>query len=116
MARKPKLDPVKVAADLVAQDGNLSAVARRYGVSRTAVQNMIARTPALKEVVADAREGMLDDAECALYKAVRDGQAWAVCFYLKTQGKRRGYIEKDDGAQAQDHKPLVVKGGDPDEL
>ena len=35
-------------------------------------------------------------AELALYKAIQDGEGWAVCFYLKTQGKQRGYIERQE--------------------
>lgn len=34
---------------------------------------------------------MLDHAESSLQKAVLKGEAWAVCFFLKTQGKSRGY-------------------------
>jgi len=37
---------------------------------------------------------MCDNAESALNRAVINGEAWAVCFTLKTQGKDRGYIER----------------------
>ena len=33
-------------------------------------------------------------AELSLFKAIQTGEAWAVCFYLKTQGKDRGYVER----------------------
>jgi len=33
-------------------------------------------------------------AENKLLDAVEKRQAWAVCFYLKCQGKKRGYIEQ----------------------
>jgi hypothetical protein len=52
---------------------------------------------------------MKDNAESALYSAVLGGEAWAVCFYLKTQAKDRGYVErqemtgKDGGAIQQEH-------------
>jgi hypothetical protein len=37
---------------------------------------------------------MLDNVESALYTAALAGEAWAVCFFLKTQGKARGYVER----------------------
>jgi hypothetical protein len=67
------------------------------------VQELIEKSPALVSVQRDAREGMLDDAESALYRAVIQGEAWAVCFLLKTQGKGRGYIER----QELDHRGSV---------
>ena len=94
--RKPILDPEAVAAALVEAEGNLSAVARRFGVSRASVQELVGKRPTLQRVLKDCREGMTDDAETALSKAVRGGEAWAVCFYLKCQGKARGYVERPE--------------------
>lgn len=73
--------------------GNLAAVARKFGVTRQAVQQFV-KAKGLAGAVEEARESMLDDAETALHTAVLRGEGWAVCFYLKTQGKRRGYIER----------------------
>ena len=107
-----------VAAAIAEADGNISTVAKHFGVSRTAVQHLVRDTPSLQEVLADAREGMKDDAESSLHKAIRDGQAWAVCFYLKTQAKDRGYIEKQEhehqhsGAVQLLIKRVVVKRAD----
>jgi hypothetical protein len=94
--RKPKLTPELVAARLVIDRGNLAAVARHFGVSRAAVFELVGASPALKQVLKDAREAMLDGAEAALYTAVLAGKSWAVCFFLKTQGKARGYVEKQE--------------------
>ena len=74
--------------------GNMAAVGRAFGVTRQAVADFVSRHEKLREVFVEARESMLDDAENSLYDAVLRGEAWAVCFYLKTQGKKRGYIEK----------------------
>lgn len=96
--RRPKLDPELVAAALAEMQGNVAAVAKRFGVDRTSVRDLIGRRPALTRVCQDAREGMLDHAESALYRAVVAGEAWAVCFFLKTQGRGRGYVEKPAAA------------------
>jgi len=94
--RKPILDPELVAAKLVELSGNISGTARAFHVSRTAVQQLIKKRASLQEVLSDSREGMLDNVESALYKAALAGEAWAVCFFLKTQGKSRGYIERQE--------------------
>lgn len=92
--RKPKLDPELVAAALAELMGNISAVARKFAVHRSSVQELIDKRPSLQLVVRDAREAMIDNAESSLARAVIGGEAWAVCFTLKTQGKSRGYVEK----------------------
>lgn len=94
--RPPKLDAVQVAADIAALNGNLAAVAKKHGVSRQAVLKLTQKHQSLRGVLSDAREGMLDHAESSLFRAVLSGEAWAVCFFLKTQGKARGYLERPD--------------------
>ena len=90
---KPVLDAVELAAALAANRGNVHACARQMGVERSSLLQFIRARPTLLRVLEDAREGMLDSAESALYRAVEEGQAWAVCFFLKTQGRSRGYME-----------------------
>lgn len=51
---------------------------------------------AVRDGIVLARERAIDTAECALQKAVLGGEAWAVCFTLKTLGKARGYIERQE--------------------
>lgn len=113
--RKPKLDPELVAAALVELSGNVSAVAKRFSVHRSSVQELIEKRPSLQRVIKDAREGMTDNAESALYRAVLAGEAWAVCFYLKTQGKSRGYVERQEvqteSSQTLRIRKVVVTGG-----
>ncbi len=94
--RKPILDAELVAAALVQLKGNISAVARRFKVDRSSVQELIGKRPALQQVLRDAREGRLDDAEDSLDRAVLEAQGWAVCFILKTLGKSRGYVERHE--------------------
>src|SRR5262245_7665780 len=74
--------------------GNMAACGRAFGVTRNAVWKYIQSRPSLLEVARECRETMIDHAESALYRAVLAGEAWAVCFILKTQAKNRGYVEK----------------------
>lgn len=105
--RPPKLDPELVAAALAELQGNVAATAKRFNVDRAAVSRLIDKRPALKKVVNDARQGMLDHGESALYRAVLKGEAWAVCFYLKTQGKARGYVERQEVEQTSATRLMI---------
>ena len=84
--------------------GNISAVARSLGVTRQAVAYRIERDDRLKREVIAAREARLDDAESSLDRAVLEGEGWAVCFFLKTQGRGRGYVERLDVGNATEQQ------------
>ena len=47
-----------------------------------------------KQQVDDISEIALDFAESQLHKQIKDGEVSSTIFYLKTKGKKRGYIEK----------------------
>jgi hypothetical protein len=76
--------------------GNISLAARRLGVSRVTIYNYIKRYKKVKEAHEEFREQAIDNAESALQRAVLNGEGWAVCFTLKTLGKSRGYIERQE--------------------
>lgn len=102
-----------IEAALMETFGNVALSARRLGVSREYLSRTITKTPALKVILNSAREERVDHAESALSRAVINGEAWAVCFTLKTLGKSRGYVERvqqeisgRDG-QAIEIKPTV---------
>jgi len=92
--RKPGLTVEQVAAAIKDCHGNLAAVARRFGYSRLGIVKFVQRYKELTQTLEDARSEMLDNAESRLYKAVLDGEGWAVCFFLKTQGRSRGYSDR----------------------
>ena len=66
------------------------------GIHRSTIYRMMERHPDVAEAVDEARDYTTDIAEAALYRAIRRGEPWAVQFYLKTQGKRRGYVERTE--------------------
>src|SRR5215469_2544852 len=87
--------------------GNMAAVGRFFGVTRQSVWRFCQARESLKAVSADCRESMKDNAESSLYSAVLRGEAWAVCFYLKTQARDRGYIERTEMDMGD--RPLLVR-------
>lgn len=102
---------VKIAdvEPLIAKNrGNIAAVARALGVSRVTVHKRIRESAGLQEALSEARETMLDNAETALYSAALNGNMTALIFFLKTQGKSRGYTERQELTGA-DGQPMQVQ-------
>lgn len=91
-----KLTAESVTEQIREHKGNVAAVARSFDVTRQAVLSFLKTRPTLQDALKEARETMKDDAESSLYRAVLAGEGWAVCFYLKTQAKDRGYIERTE--------------------
>jgi predicted RNA binding protein with dsRBD fold (UPF0201 family) len=90
----------EIARALRAAEGIISNAAQRLGVTRQAVHARISRHPTLQAVRDEARESVTDLAESMLIENIRRGEAWAVCFYLKTQGRDRGYVERTEEHRA----------------
>lgn len=78
--------------------GNLTDIAAHFNVTRRTIHNWISKDPTgkIKKIVEEAREYLLDIAEKSLARKVVDGNLSATIFLLKTLGKYRGYIEKQD--------------------
>ena len=89
-----KFSAAHIIEALTATRGLVSEAATRLGCQRQTIYNAIERHPEIDEVVNGERELMLDKAELKLGEAVENGQPWAILFYLKTQGRERGYSEK----------------------
>lgn len=73
--------------------GVKTAAARRLGCDRLTVERYCRKHPTLQAICDEQKEVRLDLAESSLIKATHAGEAWAVCFLLKCQGKERGYFE-----------------------
>ena len=98
---------------LLAHYGNVSAAAAALGVAHSTLWERIGKSERLQAARVEAEERTLDLAEAALVEGVRRGDAWAVCFMLKTRGKRRGYTTRQDVTLANGENPFVLKLVDP---
>lgn len=76
--------------------GNVSATCEASGISRQTYYSWIREDEEFAEVIAEIDERSLDMAETKLLSAVRDGKTAELLFYLKTKGKRRGYVERTE--------------------
>lgn len=85
------------AADaLMKCHGNILRAAMVLKVTRRALYDFIERNPELNEVRQAARESLLDVAEDQLATLIQMGDIRAISLYLKTQGKDRGYTERQE--------------------
>jgi len=74
--------------------GMISAIANRVGCNRSTVYKYINDYVTVKQALDDERESMKDFAESKLFQQINNDNITALIFYLKTQVRDRGYIEK----------------------
>ena len=98
-----------ISGKITEKRGNLSAVARSFGKSRTWLYSILNnKYPELWDIVKEARESLIDDAESELQKQMFKGNIAALIFFLKTQGKSRGYVERQE-VSGPDGEPQQVE-------
>lgn len=111
--KKESFSVDEVAAAIEASRGNIAGAARALKCRPNTVRDYCRRHPEIQSARAEGEELRLDIAESALDKAVEAGEAWAVCFFLKTRGKARGYTERHE-VTGSDDGPVrfTIKLGD----
>ena len=90
-----RLTKKRVSKELETYSGNISAVARAFGVTRTAVYNYIKKYD-MWHLVEEQREKILDNVESKMYSLALSGNTTAMIFFLKCQGKHRGWVERQE--------------------
>jgi hypothetical protein len=83
--------------------GNISISCEASGISRQTYYNWIKQDTDFANECKDIEERNLDLAEMKLLNAIREGKTAELLFYLKTKGKKRGYVERQEitGAEGQ---------------
>ena len=75
--------------------GNVSKACKAANISRQTFYDWMKDSDFAGQVD-EVREGLLDFAEHQLLSNIRDGKTAEILFYLKTKGKKRGYIERQE--------------------
>ena len=76
--------------------GVVSDACNKCKITRATHYNYMNDDPEYKKAVLDIGERVLDFAESELFKQIREGSTTATIFLLKTKGKKRGYIERQE--------------------
>jgi hypothetical protein len=86
--------------------GVVTTACRQVGVGRTTYYDWIKNDDKFANRVKDIQDIALDFAESELHKQIEKGNTTATIFYLKTKGKHRGYIERQEitGAEGVPNK------------
>ena len=83
-------------AALVKTMGNVTQAAKIAGIDRRTHYKWIDADEAYRAQVEDVPEQVLDFVEAKLLQNISKGKETSTIFYLKTKGKGRGYVEKQE--------------------
>ena len=86
----------QVIEAIIEAHGILTVAAQKLGVNRMTVYNYCQRYPTIQKALDDEREKWIDLAEGQLIRAVNKGSIPAIMFFLKTVGRNRGYVERQE--------------------
>ena len=75
--------------------GNVSKACEAANISRQTYYDWM-KDETFANQVEEVREGLIDFAEHQLLSNIKDGRTAEILFYLKTKGKKRGYIERQE--------------------
>lgn len=87
--------------------GIVTTACKSVGIDRSTHYDWLKNDEQYKDAVESISDIALDMAESQLHKQILSGEVSATIFYLKTKGKRRGYIERVEQTGA-DGEPIKV--------
>jgi hypothetical protein len=76
--------------------GIVTSACKAVGIARETHYRWMREDEEYSESVKSIEDIALDFAESQLHKQIRDGEVSSTIFFLKTKGKRRGYIERQE--------------------
>lgn len=77
-------------------NGNISEACEAINIGRRTYYSWIEKDKTFKQSAEDAQESLIDLAESKLVENIKDNDNTSIIFFLKTKGKKRGYIEKSE--------------------
>ena len=76
--------------------GIVTTACKAVGIARETHYRWMREDEEYSESVKSIEDIALDFAESQLHKQIKDGEVSSTIFFLKTKGKRRGYIERQE--------------------
>ena len=96
MNKSEQLKKEQLLQALTKSLGIVSTACASVGMSRTTYYKYYNEDKDFKTLVDDISDVAIDFAESQLFELIKGGNITAVIFYLKTKGKKRGYVEKQE--------------------
>jgi len=76
--------------------GIITYACQKTGISRQTYYNWLREDEDFASKVEEINESTIDIVESKLLGAINDDNLTAIIFYLKTKGKKRGYVERTE--------------------
>jgi len=115
MAKK-RFSAKRMIEELTRTKGMVYIAAENLGCTPQTVYNYVNSNPEIAAAKELAEGKVLDQAELNLYKAILNGEPWALQFVLKTKGKKRGYVERTELTGADGTELIKTVGFDTDKV
>jgi hypothetical protein len=88
--------------------GIVTTACESVGIDRGTHYNWLKYDEEYKKAVLGIEDIALDFAESKLHKSIEKGSDTATIFFLKTKGKKRGYIERNEFQIEQTESPKEI--------
>jgi len=111
MGAPEKFTTEQIIEALHKTNGLITLAADRLGCSAKTIYNRAKQVKSVQDAIEYYRTNLIDHAELALRSAVLSKEPWAVAMVLKTLGKHRGYVERQEVTGA-DGGAIVVEWDD----
>ncbi len=76
--------------------GMIFLAAKEIGCAPVTIYRRAAKDKKIQDIIDSYRGQLIDKAELKLEQAVLNGEPWALNLALKTIGKQRGYVERQE--------------------
>ena len=76
--------------------GIVTTACKQVGIARSTHYEWMLSDEDYKAAIDSLQDVALDFAESQLQKRMKDGSDAAIIFYLKTKGKKRGFVERQE--------------------
>jgi hypothetical protein len=88
--------------------GVVTSACKLVNITRETHYRWLKEDEAYKLAVKSIDDVAIDFAESQLHKQIGKGKTQATIFYLKTKGKKRGYVEKQELDISGEFKPITI--------
>lgn len=92
--------------------GNVSKACELINIHRSTFYDYYNNDLEFKAQIDDIKNYALDFVEDKLFSKIKEGDIVAILFYLKTQGKKRGYVERVEN-EITIQQPVVIDWSEP---
>tara|TARA_B100000963_G_scaffold15175_2_gene11631 strand:- start:760 stop:1107 length:348 start_codon:yes stop_codon:yes gene_type:complete len=89
--------------------GVVTTACKVVGIERKTHYNWLDQDEDYKAAVKSIENVAIDFAESQLHKQIKKGSTQATIFYLKTKGKKRGYVERQEHELSGGARPINIQ-------